>query len=119
MSVNDIPSSRSFVVRKNIRKSQSDVGMRTQQNNFELDYFGDENVIQFREMAVPKLKRHLSDQTAEANYEDVGEVEPRKRNKENCEVPRAFKAQADGWLRVRNHVVKNREMIEICISRGP
>ena len=102
MSLTGLPS-----VRRNIRKSQSDVGMRTKRNNFELNYFGDD---QFREMAVPKLKRHLSDQTSETinDDEDVDQVEPRKRNKENVdEVPRAFKAQTDGWLRVRNHVVNN------------
>ena len=110
MSLSGHPSSRSSAAGKNIRKSQSDVGMRTARNNFELNYFEDD---QFRETAASKLKRHLSDETAEINCDDdVGAVEPRKRNKENSrvdEVPRAFKAQTDGWLRVRNHVVNEHD----------
>jgi hypothetical protein len=96
--------------RRNIRKSQSDVGMSmsTMQN----DHLYLER-IDFCQTAEPKLKRHYSEQTAtEYNHEfddddDDGGDEYRKRNKENNdEVPRVNRAQTEGWLRVRNHVVR-------------
>jgi hypothetical protein len=80
----------------------------------------------------PRLKRHMSEQTAQSNYDDEFDVDDdfdfeydyennsdvlsfgehtwRKRNKENNrlenEVPRVNRAQTEGWLRVRNHVVR-------------
>ena len=76
----------------------------------------------------------MSEQTAQSNYDDEFDViddydydyengdvvsfdvEHRsKRNKENNrllvedEVPRVNRAQTEGWLRVRNHVVRKKD----------
>ena len=124
------------VRRKNIRKSQSDVGMAGNSELLLLESFP-APVSGFRgeiSSEVPRLKRHMSEQTAQSNYDDEFDViddydydyengdvvsfdvEHRsKRNKENNrllvedEVPRVNRAQTEGWLRVRNHVVRKKD----------
>jgi len=121
------------VRRKNIRKSQSDVGMT---GNSELLLFESfPTSYSLREeisSETPRLKRHMSEQTAQSNYDDeldvvvdddydyengdvirFGVEHRTKRNKENNlvedEVPRVNRAQTEGWLRVRNHMVREKD----------
>ena len=109
-------SSHHSVRRRNIRKSQSDVGMRTTTN----DHLFLEGV-EFCQTAETKLKRHYSEQAEHIDDDDeykkrnIGndDGENRKRNKENNEeVPRVNRAQTEGWLRVRNHVVRNNKKLD-------
>ena len=131
------------VRRKNIRKSQSDVGMA---GNSELLLFesfpapsGYRGEIRGEiSPEQPRLKRHMSEQTAQSNYDDeldvvvdddydyengdvirFGVEHRTKRNKENNrvedEVPRVNRAQTEGWLRVRNHMVREKRWILISI----
>ena len=102
------------VRRRNMRKSQSDIGMSTIVDNFDGDADGDDLFFvdgPVREIALPRLKRQNSERTS-----DYFDLEKRRRNKENgCiggggsisgQAPRVNKAESDGWLRVRHHVVR-------------
>ena len=88
------------VRRRNMRKSQSDVEMRLNEDADLIFYDGH---FGFRETASPRLKRQFSERTAEC-YDE----ERRKRNKENHleQVARVNRTQAECWLRVRNHMVR-------------
>ena len=107
-----------------MRKSQSDIAMSTIIDKFDVydDADADADADLFfidgpvREISMPRLKRQNSERTS-----DYFDLEKRRRNKENgCVgvgagvdvgsnvglVPRVNKAQSDGWLRVRNHMVR-------------